>query len=184
MVLGSRNIHYVVVKLIILLLLSTTSVFSEENYSWSIDKINETNVMVSMNGQIQHGDMLYFYIPSSNCNTVENLFTFYTAVNNSNLDNLKTKPLPLIINNFNTYGEIRFMFPMLMGHQVWISLGNYDLDALVNHLSEYDNLNVEIASGDSFIPEEYFDIPSNIWSLKGLRKAIDDGKTLCLALTS
>ena len=135
--------------------------------------------MVSMNGQIQHGDMLYFYIPSSDCNTVENLFTFYTAVNNSNLDNLKSKPLPLIINNFNTYGEIRFMFPMLMGHQLWIYLGKYDLDALVNHLSDYDNLNVEIVNGDSFIPEEYFDIPSNIWSLKGLRKAIDDGKTLC-----
>ena len=183
MVLGSRNIHYVVVKIIIVLLLSTTSLRAED-YSWSIDKINENNVMVSMNGQIQHGDMLYFYIPSSDCNTVENLFTFYTAVNNSNLDNLKTKPLPLIINNLNTYGEIRFMFPMLMGHQVWISLGNYDLDALVNHLSDYDNLNVEITNGESFIPEEYFDIPSNIWSLKGLRKAIDDGKTLCLDLTS
>lgn len=184
MVLGSRNIHYVVVKIIIVLLLSTTPVYSEEYYSWSIDKINETNVMVSMNGQIQHEDMLYFYIPSSDCNTVENLFTFYTAANNSNLDNLKTKPLPLIINNFNTYGEIRFMFPMLMGHQVWISLGNYDLDALVNHLSDYDNLNVEITSGESFIPEEYFDIPSNIWSLKGLRKAIADGKRLCLSSLS
>ena len=102
MVLGIRNIHYVVVKIIIVLLLSTTPVFSEENYSWSIKKVNESNVMVSMNGQIQHGDMLYFYIPSSDCNTVENLFTFYTAVNNSNLDNLRTKPLPLIINNFNT----------------------------------------------------------------------------------
>ena len=140
--------------------------------------------MGSMNGQIQHGDMLYFYIPSSDCNTIENLFTFYTAANNSNLGNLKAKPLPLIINNFNTYGEIRFMFPMLMGHQIWISLGNYDLDGLVNHLSDYDNLNVEITNGESFIPEEYFDIPSNIWSLKGLRKAIDDGKTLCLASTS
>lgn len=159
--------------------MSATQSYANENYSWLIDKINESNVMVSMHGQIQHGDMLYFYIPSSDCNTVENLFTFYTAVNNIKLGNLKSKPLPLIINNFNTYGEIRFMFPMLMGHQVWISLGNYDLDALVNHLSDYDNLNVEIASGDFFIPEEYFDIPSNIWSLKGLRKAIDDGKTLC-----
>ena len=54
MVLGSRNIHYVVVKIIIVLLLSTTPVCSEENYSWSIDKINETNVMVSKNGQIQY----------------------------------------------------------------------------------------------------------------------------------
>ena len=79
-VLGSRNIHYVVVKLIILLLLSTTSLKAED-YSWSIEKINEKNVMVSMNGQIQHGDRLYFYIPSANCNRVENLFTFYTAAN-------------------------------------------------------------------------------------------------------
>ena len=168
MVLGSRNIHYVVVKIIIVLLLSTTPVFSEENYSWSIKKVNESNVMVSMNGQIQHGDMLYFYIPSSDCNTVENLFTFYTAANNSNLDNLKTKPLPLIINNFNTYGEIRFMFPMLMGHQIWISIGNYDLDTHIDFLKSYEKLNIEIIDKDSFKSEEYFDIPSNIWSLKGL----------------
>ena len=48
----------------------------------------------------------------------------------------------------------------------------------------YDNLNVEIANGDSFIPEEYFDISSITWSLKGLRKAIADGKRLCLSSLS
>ena len=184
MVLGSRNIHYVVVKLIILLLLSTTTIHAAENYSWTIEKVNEKNVMVSMNGQIQHGDMLYFYIPSSNCNSVENLFTFYTTTNNSKLVSLKSKPIPLIINNFDTYGEVRFMFPMLMGHQVWISLGNYEIDTLVNHLSDYDTLNVEITNRESFISEDYFDILFNIWSLKGLRQAIDDGKTLCLASSS
>ena len=52
-----------------------------------------------MNGQIQHGDRLYFYIPSANCNRVENLFTFYTAANNSNLQNLQDKPLAIKIND-------------------------------------------------------------------------------------
>ena len=170
--------------LFILILLITTHVYSKENYSWSIEKVNEKNVLVSINGKIQHGDMLYFYIPSSNCNFVENLFTFYTATNNDKLDSLKSKPIPLTINNFDTYGEIRFMFPMLMGHQVWISLGNYNLDTLVNHLSNYNTLNVEITNGESFISTEYFDISSNIWPLKGLRKAINDGKTLCLTSSS
>ena len=55
MALCRRNIHYVVVKIIIVLLLSTTSVYSEENYSWSIDKINESNVMVSKNDHIHYG---------------------------------------------------------------------------------------------------------------------------------
>ena len=169
--------------LFILIFLSTTHVYSKENY-WSIERVNEKNVLVSTNGRIQHGDMLYFYIPSSNCNSVENLFTFYTAANNIKLDSLKSKQIPLIINNFDTYGEVRFMFPMLMGHQVWISLGNYEIDTLVNHLSDYDNLNVEITNRASFISEDYFDISSNIWSLKGLRRAIDDGKTLCLASSS
>tara|TARA_B100000579_G_C22710800_1_gene794438 strand:- start:378 stop:914 length:537 start_codon:yes stop_codon:yes gene_type:complete len=170
--------------LFILILLIATHVYSKENYSWSIEKVNEKNVLVSINGKIQYGDMLYFYIPSSNCNSVENLFTFYTTTNNNKLDSLKSKPIPLTINNFDTYGEIRFMFPMLMGHQIWISLGNYNLDTLVKHLSDYDTLNVEIANGESFIPAEYFDISFNIWPLKGLHKAIDDGKTLCLASSS
>ena len=182
-VLGSRNIHYVVVKLIILLLLSTTSLKAED-YSWSIEKINEKNVMVSMNGQIQHGDRLYFYIPSANCNRVENLFTFYTAANNSNLTNLQDKPLAIKINDNEISANIRFMFPMLMGHQVWISIGNYDLDTHIDFLQSYEKLNIEIIDKDAFKSAEYFDIPSNIWSLKGLTAAIQDGKRLCLASLS
>ena len=136
MVIGSRGIRFVV-KLFILLLLITTSLKAED-YSWSIEKINEKNVMVSMNGQIQHGDRLYFYIPSANCNKVENLFTFYTAANNSNLTNLQDKPLAIKINDNELYGDVRFMFPMLMGHQVWISIGNYDLDTHIDFLKSYE----------------------------------------------
>ena len=184
MVLGSRNIHYVVVKLIILLLLSTTSLKAED-YSWSIEKINEKNVMVSMNGQIQHGDRLYFYIPSgNNCNRVENLFTFYTAANNSNLTNLQDKPLAIKINDNELYGDVRFMFPMLMGHQVWISIGNYDLDTHIDFLQSYEKLNIEIIDKDTFKSEDYFDISFNIWSLIGLNKAIEEGESLCLSLLS
>ena len=168
----------------ILILLNTTNIYSKQNNSWNIEKLNEKNVLVSTNGQIQHGDMVYFYIPSSNCNSVENLFTFYTTTNNSKIDSLMSKTIPLIINKFDTYGEIRFIFPILMGHQVWISLGSYEIDSLINHLSDYDNLNIEIVSRDTFITEDYFDISSNIWHLKGLSKAIDDGKTLCLASLS
>jgi len=140
--------------------------------------------MVSMNGQIQHRDRLYFYIPSANCNRVENLFTFYTAANNSNLTNLQDKPLAIKINDNEINANVRFMFPMLMGHQVWISIGNYDLDTHIDFLQSYEKLNIEIIDKDSFKSEEYFDIPSNIWSLKGLTEAINDGKRLCLASLS
>ena len=183
MVLGSRNIHYVVVKLIILLLLSTTSLKAED-YSWTIEKISEKNVMVSMNGQIQHGDRLYFYIPSANCNRVENLFTFYTAANNSNLTNLQDKPLAIKINDNELYGDVRFLFPMLMGHQVWISIGNYDLQTHIDFLKSYEKLNIEIIDKDTFKSEDYFDISFNIWSLIGLNKAIEEGRSLCLSLLS
>jgi hypothetical protein len=182
-VLGSRNIHYVVVKLIILLLLSTTSLKAED-YPWSIEKINEKNVMVSMNGQIQHGDRLYFYIPSANCNRVENLFTFYTAANNSNLTNLQDQPLAIKINDNEINANVRFMFPMLMGHQVWISIGNYDLETHIDFLTSYEKLNIEIIDKDAFKSADYFDIPSNIWSLKGLTEAINNGKKLCLSSLS
>ena len=64
------------------------------------------------------------------------------------------------------------MFPMLMGHQVWISIGNYDLDTHIDFLQSYEKLNIEIIDKDAFKSEDYFDIPSNIWSLKGLKEAI------------
>ena len=137
-----------------------------------------------MNGQIQHGDRLYFYIPSANCNRVENLFTFYTAANNSNLTNLQDKPLAIKINENQINANVRFMFPMLMGHQVWLSIGNYDLDTHINFLTSYEKLNIEIIDKDSFKSAEYFDISFNIWSLIGLNKAIEEGRSLCLSLLS
>ena len=88
------------------------------------------------------------------------------------------------INDNELYGDVRFMFPMLMGHQVWISIGNYDLDTHIDFLQSYEKLNIEIIDKDSFKSEEYFDIPSNIWSLIGLNKAIEEGKSLCLSLLS
>ena len=183
MVLGRKNIHYIVVILVILLLLCTTFLKAEE-YTWSIEKINDKSVMVSMHGQIQHGDKLFFFIPSGNCNSVENLFTFYTAANNSNIESLKGKSIAIKINDNELYGNIRFMFPMLRGHQVWISLGNYDLYTLVNYLKKLKQLNVEIINKNSFKSNEYFDIPINTWPLKGFTKAIEEGLSLCLSLLS
>ena len=124
------------------------------------------------------------YIPAGTIHRVENLFTFYTAANNLNLNNLQNKPLAIKINDNEIYGDVRFMFPMLMGHQVWISIGNYDLDTHIDFLESYEKLNIEIIDKDSFKSAEYFDIPSNIWSLKGLTEAIKDGKRLCLASIS
>ena len=58
------------------------------------------------------------------------------------------------------------------------------LDTHIDFLKSYEKLNIEIIDKDSFKSEEYFDIPSNIWSLKGLNKAIEEGKSLCLSLLS
>ena len=183
MVLGSRNIHYVVVKLIILLLLSTTSLKAED-YSWSIEKINEKNVMVSMNGQIQHGDRLYFYILSANCNRVESLFTFYTTVGNPGIEKLKSQQLFIQLNDNDIQADVRFIYPFLMGHSVWLSLGIFDIEEFADNLQQYEIFEVIIQNSTNFVATEYFDIETNYWYLSGLKSALSQGKNLCLSSIS
>ena len=88
------------------------------------------------------------------------------------------------MNKEDVRGEVRFILLMLLGYQVWISIGNYNLDSYINFLATFEKFEMEIVNNNVFKSASYFDIPTNIWALKGLKKAVKEGKSLCKASIS
>ena len=135
----------------ILLVSATTVNASSSNISsdlpdWRVEPIENDGVLISRNGQVQVGDNLYFYIPKSNCNSLENLFSFYTANNHPRINMLLEEKVYIKINNTSGWAKVRFIYPFLKGHSVWLSLGTFDVDDFTNTLKPYDKFEVVIDS--------------------------------------
>ncbi len=152
--------------------------------TWRVEPIDNDGVLISRNGQVQVGDNLYFYISKSNCNYLENLFSFYTANNHPRINMLLEEKVYIKINNTTGWAKVRFIYPFLMGHSVWLSLGMFDMDDFTETLKPYDKFEVVIIDKDKFIAKEYFDIETNYWYLEGLQNALIRGKNMCLASTT
>ena len=56
---------------------------------------------------------IYFYIPKSNCNLLENLFSFYTASNHPRINMLKNREVFIKLNEAEILAEVRFIYPRL-----------------------------------------------------------------------
>ena len=167
-------------------LANTTKVggYEEQISSWEVAPIDNDGVLVSRNGQVQVGDNIYFYISKSNCNNLENLFSFYTANNHPRINMLLEQKVYIKINNATGWAKVRFIYPFLMGHSVWLSLGMFDIDDFVETLKPYEKFEVAIIDKENFVAKEYFDIETNYWYLNGLRNALGRGKKMCLASTT
>ena len=152
--------------------------------TWRVEPIDNDGVLISRNGQVQVGDNLYFYISKSNCNYLENLFSFYTANNHPRINMLLEEKVYIKINNTSGWAKVRFIYPFLMGHSVWLSLGMFDMDDFAETLKPHDKFEVVIIDKENFVAKEYFDIETNYWYLEGLENALRRGKNLCLASSS
>lgn len=158
--------------------------YEEQITSWQIAPVDNDGILVSRNGQVQVGDNLYFYIPKSNCNSLENLFSFYTTSNHPRINMLKNREVFIELNEVELSAEVRFIYPMLMGHLVWLSLGTFDIETFSKYFETYQKFEVFIINNEKFVANEYFDIETNYWYLDGLAHALNQGKNLCLASSS
>ena len=84
------------------------------------------------------------------------------------------------INNTTGWAKVRFIYPFLMGHSVWLSLGMFNMDDFAETLKPHDKFEVVIIDKENFVAKEYFDIETNYWYLEGLDNALRRGKIYVL----
>lgn len=181
--------------LIIFLFICSAAISQEKE--WRVEKIGKVTT-VSMNGDIQFGDVLMFWMKKHNdkCDILGHTFTFYTTKKNPKIANLKNKLIPIKIkgekyNNGKIYATVTYLSPFLLGHRLTLSLGQYRVGQHIDYLSKNEKFDVSIIDTfedtkkqknilQDFKVSDYFDIKNNSWSLKGLKDAILKGQKLCM----
>ena len=172
-----RSSFFIIILTIIIT--SYSSLVAAEEDKWQVEDWGEGVISVSTHGKVQHGDKIYFRLEKSNCDVLEHAFTFYTVANHKRIKLLEKELVPLDNNEMKIYGEVKLVFPFLMGHMVWISLGHYNVEDHIKLMKEIGQFNIEIIDKRNFIAEDYFDIPTNEWDLTNYESAITKGQRLC-----
>ena len=184
--------------ILILLFIFSSQVLADTNSEkWKVETSSKLDsIDVSIDGTVQKGDQLRFWIPvgsGGECNSVEHLFTFYTMVKHPNISEIQGKKIALESMGKLIIADIKVVFStdhlMLPGHMVMMSSGLYDLDKHIDFLRKHKNHDVKLKfvfndfeKEEGWKASDYFDILENSWSLNGVDVALNKAKQICLRL--
>jgi hypothetical protein len=160
---------------LICLLLPKLANSEEPDVSWAGNM-----VIVSVPGDVTHGDKMRFIIKAGRCNQVHHAFTIYTYVKEPKLKPLENKTISLTLNNKPFHARVIWTTPFLMGTLVWFEIGNFPIEEYLSQLDRLNQFEIKVASSKDFVAEDYFDITKNSWDLSKLSKGIEKGRKLCL----
>ena len=173
---GMNHLMRNIILLCFICLLSPKLAISEEPIvSWA-----GKMVIVSVPGNITHGDKMRFIIKQGQCNQVLHAFTIYTYVKESKLKPLENKTISLTLNNKPFHAKIVSTIPFLMGTLVWFQIGSFHIDEYISYLNGLSQFKIEVANSKNFIARDFFDVTENSWNLLNISKAIKEGQKLCL----
>ena len=163
-----------------IILFLTSIMFAKSAYAddWTIEKLNN-RIIISKNGEITHGDNLRFFITKDYCDELQEVFTFYTTNNHSNINDLKGKILTVSMNEYEVKSEVMFVLPFLLGHSAWFNMGRYKIDDHIEFFKNTSLYEVKILNDGSFIATDYFDIPHNHWNIENLKNNLEKGRIEC-----
>ena len=183
---------------VFLVLMVCNTSFADANLEkWKVETSSKLDsIDVSIDGTVQKGDQLRFWIPvgsGGECNSVEHLFTFYTMVKHPNISEIQGKKIALESMGKLIIADIKVVFStdhlMLPGHMVMMSSGLYDLDKHIDFLRKHKNHDVKLKfvfndfeKEEGWKASDYFDILENSWSLNGVDVALNKAKQICLRL--
>ena len=183
---------------VFLLLVVCNTSFADANLEkWKVETSSKLDsIDVSIDGTVQKGDQLRFWIPvgsGGECNSVEHLFTFYTMTKHPDILQIQGKKISFESMGKLRVSDIKLVFStdhlMLPGHMVMISSGLYDLDKHIDFLRKHKNHDVKLKfvfndfeKEEGWKASDYFDILENSWSLNGVDVALNKAKQICLGL--
>jgi len=140
----------------------------------------KTFAMVSIPGEITHGDTLRLIMRKNSCDQAWILFTSYTYSKNPKIEELVNKRVPVLVNDLKTDALAISARPFLMGYLVMFQVGQGSLSDIIPMFNAYKNYQITITDNDHFKAADYFDITSNTWDVSNVESSIKRGQGLCI----
>ena len=168
---GMNHLMRNIILLCFICLLSPKLAISEEPIvSWA-----GKMVIVSVPGNITHGDKMRFIFKEGRCHQVHHAFTIYTYVKESKLKPLENKTISLTLNNKPFHAKVIWTTPFLMGTLVWFEIGSFPIEEYISYLTQLHQFEIKVASSNGFVAEDYFDVTKNSWDLSKINEGIKKG---------
>ena len=168
-------------KNLLFLLFFTLPLAAQEEWLITVEE-DGTTLWVERNGQVTHGDKLRYRFIKDGCDVIQEVFTFYTMVNNENIKSLKGRVLGLMINDQQVGAEVMFVLPFLSGHSVWFNLGHYYVNDHIAYWGSTKFYEVEIVDNENFMVANFFDIRVNKWDMDKFAESLTVGQKKCKSL--
>lgn len=151
--------------------------------------MNDWSVIASVNGKITYGDRLRVRIPLSTvgrCSIGNTITTFYTT----NIDTeekvsfIRNKILPAELNGKDMYVKVLFAIPFMKVHLAYIDMSWNKLENIKKYFNGVEEINLILkdrnsVDGITILNSDYFDIPANSYSTRGLNSALDRAQAEC-----
>lgn len=153
------------------------------------ESMNDWSVIASVNGKITYGDRLRVRIPLSTlgrCSIGNTITTFYTT----NIDTeekvsfIRNKILPAELNGKDMYVKVLFAIPFMKVHLAYIDMSWNKLENIKKYFNGVEEINLILkdrnsVDGITILNSDYFDIPANAYSTRGLNSALDRAQAEC-----
>jgi len=163
----------------------------DEPESWEIEFFSDTMIMVSMPGQVTHGDRLSFRLnPKADCDQAEMITSFYSVERNPNFVGLEDKVIGFkfavdehsVLNKADSTtsagGTVVAALPFLAGHRALMTFGFLPVEYWRRWM-DGKSASLVMLEGNGIVPEAYFDITNNSWALDGFAKTISKASEIC-----
>jgi len=168
-------------KILLFLLVFSFPLAAKAKWVINVDD-SGTTVWVEQNSQVTHGDKLRYRFVKNDCDIIQEVFTFYSMINNKNIKLIEGRIVGLIINDHQVGAEIMFALPFLSGHSVWFNLGHYYVDDHIAFWHGKELYKVKIVDNENFKAKDYFDVSVNKWSMDDFAETLKAGQKKCQAL--
>ena len=151
-----------------------------DSEGWSVRKMGEDSIYLSVPGQIIHGDKFFFHIPKGHCEFASANSFLYTMQRAENIEKiLEGKYLDATFMGDKVKLKVGSVFPAMLGHIAVIDMGTVKLDDIKDMLLSKDEISITYDAIDGLDIDEYFDVRQNSWGTKNLTQAFDDAKIMC-----
>ena len=153
------------------------------------NSMNDWSVIASVNGKVTYGDRLRIRIPLSSlerCSIGNTITTFYTT----NIDTeekvsfIRNKILPAELNGKDMYVKVLFAIPFMKVHLAYIDMSWNKLENIKDYFDGVEEISLVLKDrnsidGITILNSDYFDIPANSFSTKGLNNALFRAQAEC-----